>query len=70
MKCRGVLILGGSQLESADWQFQVHAECDDVAGCGFDEHLTEYDGDEAWFITSYEFAEIQARHLAHSGGAA
>lgn len=71
MKCRGILILGGSQLdESADHQFQVFAECDDYAGCGFVEHLAEHDDDPTWGITSDEFAEVQARHLAHAGGAA
>jgi len=68
MKCRGVLLIGGSAIESADYQFQVHAECDDFRGCGFDEHLTEFDGDTIWEITSEDFTEIQARHLAHSKG--
>ena len=69
MRCRGVLLIGGSTIESVDWQFQVIAECDGPLDCGFEEHLTENDGDMAWSITSDEFDAIQARHLAHSRGA-
>lgn len=68
MKCRGVLFVGGGKEEYADWEFQVHAVCDDLGkrDCGFTEHLTEHDGDIGWFITSEEFDAIQRRHRSHS----
>jgi hypothetical protein len=65
--CRGVMILGGCVYEDGD-TFEVRAECDDLAGCGYDEHLTEFDNDTTWTLTSDEFIDLHNRHLAHSRG--
>jgi len=68
LTCRGVMLIGGSTYEDMDGKFEVHAECDDFAGCGYDEHLKELDGDMAWSMTSDHFISLHNRHWAHSRG--
>ena len=68
LTCRGVMLLGGSTYEDGSGAFEVHAECDDLPGCGYDEHLKELDNDMAWSLTSEHFINLHNRHLAHSRG--
>jgi hypothetical protein len=67
LTCRGVMMLGGCTYEGTG-TFEVHAECDDLPGCGYDEHLKELDNDMAWSMTSDDFISLHNRHWAHSRG--